>query len=121
MEDKKVRALAPRTVSVQENELIKTDLKSKYPQWKLKICKWLRVEVADEYDYCYRIRYTSNNTKLSANDVILNSEGRAFVVLKEMNRIAVIVTPKASVKPPYVMGTFRILQKPKSQRLLPTP
>lgn len=112
----KIRALAPNTVSVQKNELLKTDIKSKYPKWKLKVCKFIGVEIADNMDYCYRIGYTSNSTRLKENDIILNMEGRAFVVLKEVNRIAVIVTAKPSVKEPFVHGTFRILNKNKVKK-----
>ncbi|MFK5981474.1 MAG: hypothetical protein QM499_01055 [Flavobacteriaceae bacterium] len=112
-EKKLIRAIE-FTVSIQKHELIKKDLKTKYSKFQLMICKWLKVEVADNYSWAYRVQYKSNTKALREGDVLINSEGRAFFVMKELQRVVILVTPQPSVEPPFMFGTFRKLVKPKS-------
>ena len=113
--EKKLIKAIDFSISIQKHELVKKDLKSTYPKWKLWLCKKLDIVVADNYDWCYRIQYKGNTKSLKSGDVMINSEGRAFYVMKELNRVAMVVTPKPSIEPPFMFGTFRVLVKPKNQ------
>jgi len=113
--DDQIKKMTRFTVKVSKAEFLKKELKSTYPKWKLMLCKWMDIAVADSYDWCYRVAYSSNLGTLKSGDVLVNSQGRAFGVIKEQSRVAVLVTPRPSVEQPLMFGTFRVLIKPKNK------
>ncbi len=113
--DDQIKRMTRFIVKVSKAELLKKELKSSIPKWKLRLSSIMGVDVADTYDWCYRVAYSSNSGTLKSGDVLVNSQGRAFAVIKEQSRVAILVTPRPSIDPPILYGTFRVLIKPKKK------
>lgn len=111
--EKELDKMTKFKVSVTKNELLNTDLKSKYNKIQMFLSRLIGVKVADNFNYCYRVQYKSSVGRLNVKDVIMNNERRSFFVLKELNGIAVIVTSGPSIEKPFVHGTFRVIDKKK--------
>lgn len=102
-----------KNVSMQQNNLVKTELVSRYKKWQLKICKWIKVQPSDAYRYMYRVTY-KGNARLKVDDVVTNEQGVIFYVLKEENRIAVLSSYQPLLRRPQMVGKLFIQIKPKS-------
>lgn len=107
---KELKKVHKRFVTISQSEVIKKNLDTKYSKWQLRIAKMIKVEVADAYLYCFRINY-KGNFKLKLNDVIINESGQIFAVLKELNRVAMVVSYDATTEKPLMYGKLVIVQK----------
>jgi len=101
-------------VGIQQTEMLTRHKNSRYKKWQLKICKWIKVEPADTYQYSYRITY-KGSTRLKPNDVVSTENGELFMVMMEQNRIAVIASSISYVNKPVVRGKLFIIEKPKTK------
>jgi hypothetical protein len=97
-------------VSIQASEMTEKRVMSRYKKWQLIIAKWIGVEVADNYQYLFRVDY-KGNVRLRSNDIICNEQGVIFLVLKENNRLAMLVSKDASKDVPKMYGKLTILSK----------
>lgn len=102
-------------VTIKNSELLKTHLNTKYKKWQLKIAKWIGVEVADTYQYSFRIDYVGS-ARLKVNDVVSTQDGELFGVMREQNRIAVLASSIAYVNKPVMRGKLYIIEKPKNRK-----
>lgn len=95
-------------VSIQSAEQTEKRVISKYKKWQLWIAKKIKVEVADNYQYLFNIDY-KGTTRLKRNDILCNSDGVIFVVLREQNRLAVLVSRDATINKPKMHGSLFII------------
>ena len=106
-----------KTVSVSKSEILEKHLKSKYNKFQRFVSKHiLRVHLADAYEFLFRVQY-KGSAKLKVNDIVVNSQGVMFAVLREENRIALIVSMGSFVKEPYIKGTITIMEKIKENKI----
>jgi len=99
-----------KSVSLINSELHEKRLMSKYKKWQHWIAKIIRVELADTYQYMYRIQY-KGNARLKQGDAVVNSQGVIFAVAMESNRLAMIVTLDPYMEKPKVYDKLTILEK----------
>lgn len=104
------KKIVRKKVTVKNFELTKRNLKSKYSKWKLFIAKRLNLELADNYQYLFRIQYYGS-ARLSPNDIVVTKQGIIFVVVQEHNRMAMVVTKDAFPNKPSLHGHLIILEK----------
>lgn len=121
-EKKLVKAIA-FSVSIAKTAFIEkkrksTSLTKKYNKFQLRVAKSLKLELdaEHEYSYAYRIEYKTSTKALRQDDILLNSDGRAFIVLQVMPKMALIVTVKPSVDKPSIYGTFRVLVRARTKK-----
>jgi hypothetical protein len=114
---KLIKAIA-FTISVNDSASVEKKLKSNvftktYSKFQLLIANWLKLELASEktYEYAFRIDYKGKS--LRKDDILINMDGRVFVVLRTMQRMALIVTAKPEANEPTIFGTFRVLVRKK--------
>lgn len=107
---KELKKVHKTFVTISQSEVVKKNLDTKYSKWQLRIAKMIKVEVADAYQYCFRINY-KGNFKLKANDIIVNESGQIFAVLKELNRVAMVVSHDAFTEKPLMYGKLVIVQR----------
>ncbi len=101
-------------VSVQASEMTEKQVISKYKKWQLWIAKIIKVDLADNYQYLFRIDY-KGNARLRTNDIVCNSDGVIFLVIKENNRMAILVSQKAFPDKPKMFGTLTIISNLKNK------
>lgn len=99
-----------KRVSIKTSQVTKKNLVSKYNKFQLWVAWLIRVQLADRYNYLFRIDY-KGMTRLRPNDVVVNSEGVIFLVIQESNRLAMLVTKDAYMEKPKMYGTLTILEK----------
>lgn len=102
-------------VKIRNSELIKKELKSEYKKWQLWAAKKIGVRVADSYQYLFRVEYFGL-TRLKVNDIVVNSEGVIMLVIKESNRLAMLVTKDAYSEKPKVYGNLILIDNLKSKK-----
>jgi hypothetical protein len=110
---KLIKAIA-FTISISESTFVEKKIKSNvftktYNKFQLKIAKWLKLKLESEkqYEYAFRINYKGKS--LRKDDILINSDGRVFVVLRTMQRMALILTAKPEENEPSIFGTMRVL------------
>lgn len=113
----KSKAKTSKNVKIKKKQfyIIKSDLKKRekktiYKKWQLKICEWINVEANDSYLHLFMIKYRSNVTMINKDDIIINSQGVVFTVLKTSKKMAMIVTAKPSIGVPRVVGTMAVIE-----------
>lgn len=106
-----------KVINVQKVQILQTERVSRYKKWQLKICKWIKVEPADNYTYLVRIQYSgAHSIKPHINNIIINTEGTLFTVIKESNRIAVIASLGALPNRPNLYGSFFIHESSETEK-----
>ena len=105
-------------VVVQEFEVIDTRLiKSKYNKFVLWLAKVFNWDLKDNLQYVFRVRYTGG-TRLQINDVVINKQGVIMVVVREANRIAMLVTRDSFSEKPNLYGKLTIIIDEKEKNKL---
>ena len=98
-------------VLITNSELVKKRIAvSKYNKFQLWIAKVFKLELKDRYQYLYRIAY-KGTTRLKNNDIVCNTDGVIFVVVKEESRLAMIVSKDFFGEKPSVRGKLIIIDK----------
>lgn len=101
-------------VSVQASEMTEKRVISKYKKWQLWIAKIININVADNHQYLFRIDY-KGAVRLRPNDIVCNSDGVIFLIIKENNRMAMLVSQDAFPDKPKMFGTLTIISNLKSK------
>ena len=97
-------------VLIQSSEQTERRVVSKYNKFQLLMAKILRVELADNYQYVFRLDY-KGTVRLKPNDIICNDNGIIFLVMRETNRIAMLVSKDAYQEKPKMWGKLTIIDK----------
>ncbi len=103
-----------KRISIQSAEQTEKKAVSKYKKWQLWIAKIIKIDLADNYQYLFRIDY-KGNTRLRQNDIVCNSDGVVFLVLKENNRMAILVSQDAFPDKPKMFGSLVIISNLKTK------
>lgn len=98
-----------RHVAIRQSNLVEKELHTKYNKLQLFIAKTFKLNLLDAYQYLYRVEYYGTS-RLKANDIVVNSQGVVFVVLKESNRLAMIVSKDSYTEKPKVYGSLTLLE-----------
>jgi hypothetical protein len=108
---KKTKKVVRKKVKVKQYEMTKRHMDaSKYNKFQLWAAKLLKLDLMDAYKYVFRIEYYGS-TKLRTKDIIVNEQGVVFTVLKEQNRVALIVTPYSCLEKPTLYGDLVIFEE----------
>lgn len=108
MSEKKVTR---KHVTILQSEVIeKRNVKSRHSKVKLWIANLLKFELVDNFQYVYRFSY-KGAVRLKINDIVTNEQGVVFVVVREVNRMAMIVSQDHLISKPKVYGKLIILDK----------
>lgn len=99
-----------KSVSLVNSNLHEKRLISKYNKFQRWVAKIIRVELADTYQYMFRIQY-KGNARLQQGDAVVNTQGVIFAVALESNRLAMIVTLDSYKEKPKVYGKLEIIEK----------
>tara|TARA_Y100000593_G_scaffold95011_1_gene198200 strand:+ start:7468 stop:7803 length:336 start_codon:yes stop_codon:yes gene_type:complete len=111
MTDKQPKKVVRKHVKVKQYETVKKNLaKSRYNKFQLWIAKLFKLELLDTYQYLFRVEYFGS-TRLNVNDIVFNSTGQIFVVIREQNRLAMLVSKDSWAEKPNMYGTLTILDK----------
>lgn len=97
-----------KKVQLIQQQLVKKDKSDKYTKLQRLIAKWFKLELAETYRHFYKIQY-KGETRLVADDIVVNDQGYIFIVIQELNRLATLVSKDATVTPPIMWGKLRIL------------
>ena len=103
-----------KRISVQASQMTEKKAVSKYKKWQLWIAKKIKVDLADNYQYLFRIDY-KGTVRLKPNDIVCNSDGVIFLVLKENNRMAMLVSQDAFPDKPKMFGSLTIISNLKNK------
>ena len=101
-------------VNIKKSEVLKKNQTSTVNRFQKFICWVIRVVPANTYQYMIRIHY-SGRVRLKKNDVVINKQGLQFVVVREENRYALILSMPDVVDKPYIYEKLYLLPKPKSK------
>ncbi len=88
-----VKKVINKGVKVRSFEVIKKEPIFDTPKWKLKIAKIFNIPVARKYRYAVKVDYYGS-AKLRPSDVLTDQSGNIYTVLKDLNRIAMILSYK---------------------------
>ena len=111
MKNASSKKVSRKHVSITNSELIKKRVaKSKHSKFVLWVAGLFNLELKDQYQFLYRVSY-KGGTKLKPNDIVCNSDGVVFVVVKEQNRLAMIVSKDFFGEKPNVRGKLILLDK----------
>jgi hypothetical protein len=108
-QSKKKDLIKGSPITVLQANLIEKQRNSKYNAFQRRVCKIIRVEPADTYQYLFKVSY-KGSTHVKVNDIIYNSENLAFVVIKTSLRLLVIVSVASYVKQPIMKGTLMVFK-----------
>lgn len=86
--------------------------KSLYSKFQLKIAEWLKIQVAEQYQYLFDIQY-KGNVKLKQGDALANEQGIIFAVVHEKNKVAKIVTMVSYLEIPNIKGKLYLIEMPE--------
>jgi len=101
-----------KSVSVINSKHLDSDLQTLTAKWKRKLASLFNIPIIDEYLYSFNIQY-NGTVRLKENDTLVSQQGIYFLVFKEINRQAIIVTAEKSPCKPFVLGRFTILDMEK--------
>lgn len=103
-----------KRVSIQSSEMTEKRVISKYNKFQLLIAKIINVNLADNYQYLYRIDY-KGAVRLRPNDIVCNSDGVVFLVIKENNRLAMLISQDAFPDKPKMFGSLHVISNLKDK------
>lgn len=103
-----------KRISIQSSQMTEKRAVSKYKKWQLWIAKIINVSLADNYQYLFRIDY-KGNVRLRPNDIVCNSDGVIFLVIKENNRMAMLVSQDAFPDKPKMFGSLHVISNLKNK------
>ncbi|QQV91534.1 hypothetical protein M1M25_gp096 [Tenacibaculum phage Gundel_1] len=113
MEKKKeVKQVTNKSVKVRSFEVIEKEPIFDVPKWKLRIAKIFKIPVSKKFRYAFKINYYGSE-RLKPSDVITDEKGNIYTVLKEMNRMAMILTYKPMDHKPNLNCTLKIQGREK--------
>lgn len=115
MKTKNEQKVIRKFVSIQDSEVTEKKVVSKYKKWQLKAAKWIGVEVADNHQYLFRIDY-KGNVRLKPNDIVVNEQGLFFLVPRESNRLAMLISKDALPEKPKMYGKLYIIDSLNNKR-----
>lgn len=105
---KKEKTVQTKMIKIRNSNLVQKELKTTYSKFQLLMAKIFKLNLLDSYQYLYKIDYLGN-VRLKPNDIVVNSQGVVFVVLKESNRLAMLVSQKAFAEKPKMYGSLTLL------------
>lgn len=107
---KKTNKVNRKYVEIVNSNLEKKRLMSKYSKFQQWISKRFKLELADTYQYLFRIQY-KGRVRLKVGDAVVNSQGVIFSVVMESNRLAMLASIDNYMEKPVVRGKLTILEK----------
>jgi hypothetical protein len=100
-----------KKVKVKQYEMTKRHIDvSKYNKFQLWIAKLFKLDLLDAHKYVFRIEYYGQ-TRLKPKQAVVNSQGVVFVVLREQNRVAILVTLYSCFDKPNLYGDLTLLEE----------
>lgn len=116
--EEKTKKVSRKTVQIKKAELTRKEpSKSHYNKFQIWVAKKLKLVLQDHNRYLYRIQYTGS-TRLKPDDIVFSTQGVMFIVVKEENRLAMILSENAMPERPAVYGTLTILEKSENEAIL---
>ncbi|WP_439132965.1 hypothetical protein [Polaribacter sp.] len=103
----KVKKVTGKKISVRKADVIRREKFLGYNKFQLFICKLIRVRPAFHYTYIFNINYTGSHN-LQIKDVLTDSDGNIYTVLKNLNRVAVIASYTKFQDKPNILGSMNI-------------
>lgn len=99
-------------VTIQNRELVKREATKPVSKIKSLLCKVIGVEPREKYQYLFRIQY-KGSARLKVNDVVMNEQEALFVVIREENRMAMVVSYENYSQKPAMYGKLIIVTAEK--------
>jgi len=96
-----------KSIKIRKHNLIQTRRENVFKDWKLKICKWMRIPVLHRYQFIYQVEYYSG--KIQKGDVLINLQGVAFAVMSAGQGMATIMSHDPKSEQPRMTGAFGII------------
>lgn len=90
---REIKQVTNKSVKVRNFELVEKEPVFDIPKWKLRVAKLFSIPVAKKFRYAFRINYYGKE-RLKISDLITDEKGNIYTVLKEMNRLALILSYK---------------------------
>lgn len=110
------KLIMKKKVKVKHFELTKKEnAESGYNKIQLFAAKIFKLDLKEKYRYLFRVQYYGSNT-LKINDIVFNKDGVIFIVLKEVNRLAMVLTKDAHDSPPHLHGQLTIFEDPRKNK-----
>ena len=97
-------------VTLLQNELVRKEKFSQHSKVQRWIAKAFKLELAETYRHFFKIQY-KGGTRLHEKDIVINDQGRVFIIIQELNRLATLYSKDATTNPPIMRGKLRILRK----------
>ena len=107
-----------KTIKVRKHNLIDTRQEVAFKKWKLWLCKFIKIPILHRYQFIYNIEYYAGN--IYKGDVVVNSQGVAFLIMSEGNKMATMISHDPKSEQPRVSGLFNVISKavhePKTEK-----
>lgn len=107
MGENTVKKLDNHQVKIKEFQIVKTNLINPLKGFKAWVCKKLNIIPQLQYRYSIRISYYGTK-RLMPNDVVTDSSGNIYTVLKEQNRMALLMNYQPMIGNPPLYGVLTI-------------
>ena len=99
-----------KSIGIRKAEYIAKNKVKTASKFKRFVANIFGIHIAEKYRYSFRITYTGQK-RLKVNDVVATEQGVVFLVLDELNRMAVIVSKEPYQVIPVVNGRVYILTR----------
>lgn len=102
----KFKRISNKSVAVRKSELVEKKSFKKNSRIRSFLAKLIGVKESGEFRFVMRIKYSGG--KLVRKDVVTDSEGNIYTVLKESNHIALLLNYKPMAVKPVIKGRLQI-------------
>lgn len=99
-----------RHVSLIKQVVVSKEIAQKHNKFQLWLAKVFKLDLAETHKYLFRIQY-KGNIKLQLDDIVMNNQGSVFIVLKTLNRMAMIASKDATSQVPLMLGKLQLLRR----------
>ena len=108
MEKKKeIKQVINKSVSVRNFENVEKQPVFNLPKWKIIIANIFNIPIAKNYRYAVKVNYYGS-VKLKPRDVVTDSSNNVYTVMKELNRVALLLSYTVMDSRPNLNGKLKI-------------